>query len=1071
MRLSRWLMMCAVLAIVFGVTLDTSAQSGNLQIKGPRDASDQYSGAVYGPIDASDTLWRISSRYRQTPSVTVYQVMVAIYDLNPDAFEQENLNLLVDGATLRLPSERFVARFDPEQARLRAERDDQVLASLRATSTDSATEGSGTNNIKPPGELVKKSDLDETATQLEQKLSRLDEQQIEQFEMLRQQFAASIDNVQSLIDENRKVFERLDDVNQDIETLRSQVEEQVQPQIDQQVELQQRVLSLIEDLKERNRIEDESSFTNMLTSPAGIIGGSSLITLLLLGAGIYWFLKRNSQPAAAPAEVAPQPIPEAPMSATQPQMDDLSDSLMDDLATPDADDDLFNDDELLDDVLSEELEESLDDAVENELDSYADLSDEMLVPEMDDDDSLFEDDDELMKELEDASMDELDSIDLSDDDDIDLSDALADDVDQVLADELDAADELGGDDLDELFDEDDLGDVDSQLAEELTSDDDLESALDDALEEEIASNDDLDEQISAEVEQALGEDDDEAPEISIDDLLDEPEPTDDTPKGIDVDVETGVSNQMLEQLGDEVASQNEAIDKVTDEILNELDQIEMMQGMLGDDDLDDEDEDEGQDEAIAESAPQQDIQALDDFADDLDIEDVDAISDPLTDDLLDELTAENPDIADEIDVNESIADELLAEMELEQPEESAAEDALSTDEAIDDPLTDELLAELELENPAEDEESQSELEVEDPLTDELLAELEAEQPESDDDSLTDELLAEFEQADDASTDDDDTISSDPLTDELLAELEADETENLDNEQEFEVAEDDTFSIEEDPLSETDDEVDEAATDSVDALSGVPEDDSLDQSSVEDVFEVEDAADEDVLEMDDIPSLGESDGAEGFNDELLDAAFDEFEIEEEPSSDEANEPQPAAESSVSELDDVPGLGDWLSDDAESDSDTLVLEEIEDADFDELLDSIDAEVEGKPELKLDNPDLDLEALFTEEEAEPESTDGDFVDVDTLIEESNADDGSQVDDANLNLDVALEEFTGVTDDDVVVDVDSEGMQSANLDLARAYIEMDDSASAKDLLEEVIRDGSEDEQKEAQKLLESLS
>ena len=1060
MRLSRWLMMCAVLAIVFGVTLDTSAQSGNLQIKGPRDASDQYSGAVYGPIDASDTLWRISSRYRQTPSVTVYQVMVAIYDLNPDAFEQENLNLLVDGATLRLPSERFVARFDPEQARLRAERDDQVLASLRATSNDSATEGSGTNNIKPPGELVKKSDLDETATQLEQKLSRLDEQQLEQFEMLRQQFAASIDNVQSLIDENRKVFERLDGVNQDIETLRAQVEEQVQPQIDQQVELQQRVLSLIEDLKERNRIEDESSLASFLTSPAGIIGGSSLLTLLLLGAGIYWFLNRNSSPAAAPAEVAPTPIPEAPVSATQPQMDDLSDSLMDDLATPDADDDLFNDDELLDDVLSEELEESLDDVVENELDSYADLSDEMLVPEMDDDDSLFEDDDELMKELEDASMDDLDSIDLSDDDEIDLSDALADDVDQVLAEELDSADELGGDDFDELFDEDDLGDVDSQLAEELTNDDDLESALDDALEEEITTNEELDEQISAEVEQALGDDEDEAPEISIDDLLDQPEPTDDTPKGIDVDVETGVSNQMLEQLGDEVASQNEAIDKVTDEILSELDQIEMMQGMLGDDDELDDEEEQTSEQVQSDATPQQAIQALDDFADDLDIEDVDAISDPLTDDLLDELTAENPDSDAVEDVNDSIADELLAEMEQELPDE--AEENIDADDIVTaDPLTDELLAELESENPDLTAEQTTETaaeqsedpEVDDPLTDELLAELEAELPEeSTDEALTDELLAEFEQGDESETLTDELVGDDPLTDELLAELEAEtaDVEAFDEAETFSVEESDETQAEELNLGESD----------------------------EDVFEIEtEAAEaEEILEIDDIPSLGESNDSGAFNDELLDVAFDEFELEDdaEPAG-EATKPEAVTnettDSSVSELDDVPGLGDWLSDESSSDDDTLVLEEIEGADFDELLDTIDAEVEGKPELKLDNPDLDLEALFTEEQPDLQDEDENYVDVDTLLEESNADDGSQVDETSLNLDVALEEFTGVSDDDVVVDVDSDGAQSANLDLARAYIEMDDNASAKELLEEVIRDGSEDEQKEAQKLLESLS
>ena len=130
MRLNRLLMMSAVFAIVIGAFSDVSAQSTNLIIKGPRDAQDQYSGAVYGPIDASDTLWRIATRYRQNPDLSIYQVMVGIYELNPEAFERENLNLLVDGAILRLPSERYVARIDVDQARERAENDDRVLTRI-----------------------------------------------------------------------------------------------------------------------------------------------------------------------------------------------------------------------------------------------------------------------------------------------------------------------------------------------------------------------------------------------------------------------------------------------------------------------------------------------------------------------------------------------------------------------------------------------------------------------------------------------------------------------------------------------------------------------------------------------------------------------------------------------------------------------------------------------------------------------------------------------------------------------------------------------------------------------------
>ena len=36
--------------------------------------------------------------------------MQAIYELNPEAFEQQNINLLKDGSILKLPSERYIAR-------------------------------------------------------------------------------------------------------------------------------------------------------------------------------------------------------------------------------------------------------------------------------------------------------------------------------------------------------------------------------------------------------------------------------------------------------------------------------------------------------------------------------------------------------------------------------------------------------------------------------------------------------------------------------------------------------------------------------------------------------------------------------------------------------------------------------------------------------------------------------------------------------------------------------------------------------------------------------------------------
>ena len=99
----------------------SNAVAQGTQIQGPRDAADVYSGVVYGPIDQSDTLWAISGQYRKNQQFTVYQVMLAIYELNPRAFVNRNFNTMVNGSMLKLPTDRYIARIDPARARAKAE--------------------------------------------------------------------------------------------------------------------------------------------------------------------------------------------------------------------------------------------------------------------------------------------------------------------------------------------------------------------------------------------------------------------------------------------------------------------------------------------------------------------------------------------------------------------------------------------------------------------------------------------------------------------------------------------------------------------------------------------------------------------------------------------------------------------------------------------------------------------------------------------------------------------------------------------------------------------------------------
>jgi pilus assembly protein FimV len=113
-----------------------------------------------------------------------------------------------------------------------------------------------------------------------------------------------------------------------------------------------------------------------------------------------------------------------------------------------------------------------------------------------------------------------------------------------------------------------------------------------------------------------------------------------------------------------------------------------------------------------------------------------------------------------------------------------------------------------------------------------------------------------------------------------------------------------------------------------------------------------------------------------------------------------------------------------------------------------------------------------------------------VDDAVEATPADSGAGVDE--LSLDLAAEEDPTLPDatesrsddfnlDDIGIGVDTDDtddfdfgddadVASTKLDLARAYIDMGDEDGARDILNEVLTEGNEDQQKQAQELLETI-
>lgn len=90
-----------------GAPLEARLAEESAAKEGPPAAANQevdLAGQLYGPVLENQTLWSIANEVRPDNSVSVYQSMMALYEANPHAFNNNNVNELKRGEVLRIPS-------------------------------------------------------------------------------------------------------------------------------------------------------------------------------------------------------------------------------------------------------------------------------------------------------------------------------------------------------------------------------------------------------------------------------------------------------------------------------------------------------------------------------------------------------------------------------------------------------------------------------------------------------------------------------------------------------------------------------------------------------------------------------------------------------------------------------------------------------------------------------------------------------------------------------------------------------------------------------------------------------
>ncbi len=79
-------------------------------------ANARSSEGEYGPTLENDTLWSVAERARGQSDVSVEQMMMALYEANPQAFYKGNVHALMAGKMLKIPEKEAVLRLSRSQA-------------------------------------------------------------------------------------------------------------------------------------------------------------------------------------------------------------------------------------------------------------------------------------------------------------------------------------------------------------------------------------------------------------------------------------------------------------------------------------------------------------------------------------------------------------------------------------------------------------------------------------------------------------------------------------------------------------------------------------------------------------------------------------------------------------------------------------------------------------------------------------------------------------------------------------------------------------------------------------------
>ena len=794
---------------------------------------------MYGPTREDETLWSIASRVNPSNTTSVQQTLLAIYRLNPQAFENNNIHGLEPNSRLRLPTLEQVRRENTDDAKqLLIAHKNKQNAQKTVSTTAKTPVVAEKKTVPAPKERALAPNKEEASIANKSPIK----------EASKTVAPASVIELKSELDTTEQEFSALQENNHQLRIRLAEVQNEVdslKDSLGDEDRIRNEVEKFINEQKQLAATEkkaEPSAMDNLASSP-GLIALLALIPGALIAGLIAFFLFRRKKEEDSEAESTPEVQPSALI------MPEDNFNMDDDIPEISLDDD--------DDILGELNDDKFlfgDDDSDSSDDLFAEFETENNSSDNDDPFASLEgeDNDDLDLMLSDDELDlDLDLDGLDDDIDMSSSALTVDAEEKALG--LEEMEKALNDFDSDLFSASDLEEEDDDFDLSLIDDSDL-SALDKST-PELDGNEDLE---GGELDQSMlddlfssmdMEDDSEESELDQGWALDEKEETKLAPEPVSNSIEDELDFDTLLS-GMEESNKEESIELDDDALFGGLDEestsleVESDSTALLDELLDESDNEDDIDLDIEDDSTALLDELLDESDDDsidLDIEDD---STALLDELLgdDELSDDDDDI--EIDEDSTaLLDEFLADEDEEETIDLGEDSTVLLDELLGDDVEEEettpgksgddtdvegvAVSEVLSEDTPRDEDWLVEAD-EDEDDDISLFESDTEQKDTSlelDDLLEPEAELESEQADDLPEQEESVELETPATEqaqelepELEAETEAElndlftETEALDIESDESLVEEDELSFDLDDLLEPEAELESEQAD-------------------------------------------------------------------------------------------------------------------------------------------------------------------------------------------------------------------------------------------------------------------